>query len=71
MLNNFADRAQTFADQKGSFVGLNEMTANELTDAQVYDYTIGSKAVFTAWFTYVTLIWSLKASLLFFYSRLT
>jgi len=60
-----------FADDYGSFVGLNEQTAAALSDETAARFEIGSKALFVAWISYVTLIWSLKASLLFFYSRLT
>lgn len=31
----------------------------------------GSKALFAAWFTYVTLIWTLKGQVLGYYNRLT
>jgi hypothetical protein len=60
-----------FADDYGSFVGLNEHTAAALSDEAAARLKIGSKALFVAWISYVTLIWSLNASLLFFYSRLT
>lgn len=55
----------------GAFVGLTTETANALTDEEVKTLEIGSKALFVAWLSYVTLIWSLKASVLCFYSRLT
>ncbi|TVY34178.1 hypothetical protein LOCC1_G008102 [Lachnellula occidentalis] len=55
----------------GSNVGLNEQTAAALSDEAASRFKVGSKALFVAWLSYVSLIWSLKASLLFFYSRLT
>ncbi|KAF4540326.1 uncharacterized protein LTHEOB_9422 [Lasiodiplodia theobromae] len=55
----------------GTFIGLTEEEANALTDAQVYSLGIGSKALFSAWISYICLIWCLKGSVLFFYNRLT
>ncbi|TVY34904.1 hypothetical protein LSUB1_G006825 [Lachnellula subtilissima] len=55
----------------GSFVGLNDQTAEALSNHTAARYKVGSQALFCAWISYVSLIWSLKASLLFFYSRLT
>ncbi|TVY36494.1 hypothetical protein LOCC1_G008207 [Lachnellula occidentalis] len=60
-----------FADSFGSNVGLNKETAEALSDETVSRFTVGSKALFVAWLSYVSLIWSLKACLLFFYSRIT
>ena len=58
-------------DDYGSFMGLDEQSAPALTDAEASRLEVGSKALFAAWISYVSLIWSLKASLLCFYSRLT
>ena len=60
-----------FADSFGSFVGLNDQIAEALSNHTAARYKVGSQALFCAWISYVSLIWSLKASLLFFYSRLT
>lgn len=58
-------------NDNGSIVGLNEETAALLSDEEAARIKLGSQALFVAWISYVTLIWSLKASLLVFYSRLT
>ncbi|KAI9732442.1 MAG: hypothetical protein M1834_001650 [Cirrosporium novae-zelandiae] len=55
----------------GSFVGLNEQTAAALDEKTVKSYTIGSKALFVAWITYVSMIWCMKAVLLGLYNRIT
>ena len=55
----------------GSLVGLTAEKANILADEEAAMLEIGSKALFTAWLSYVSLIWCMKASLLFFYRRLT
>ncbi|KAL3424532.1 hypothetical protein PVAG01_03813 [Phlyctema vagabunda] len=55
----------------GAFVGLTPETVSKLTDDEIANMETGSKALFVAWLSYVTLIWSLKASVLCFYSRLT
>lgn len=52
-------------------MGLNEQSAAALTDAEASPLEVGSKALFAAWISYVSLILSLEASLLCFYSRLT
>ncbi|KAF9639664.1 hypothetical protein BFW01_g11470 [Lasiodiplodia theobromae] len=55
----------------GSFVGLTDETAELLTPPVIESFTTGSKALFAAWFTYVTLIWTLKGQVLGYYNRLT
>ncbi|OMP84629.1 hypothetical protein BK809_0001732 [Diplodia seriata] len=55
----------------GSFVGLNEETAQQLAPPMIASLTTGSKALFAAWFTYITLIWTLKGQVLGYYNRLT
>ncbi|KAF2848981.1 hypothetical protein T440DRAFT_534498 [Plenodomus tracheiphilus IPT5] len=55
----------------GTYVGLTPSTALQLDDATISSYIRGSKALFTAWLCYATLIWSLKTTVLFFYHRLT
>lgn len=44
------------------------LAGNEATIATL---TKGSKALFAAWFTYVTLIWTLKGQVLGYYNKLT
>lgn len=55
----------------GSLVGLTVEKSNALTDEEADLLLTGSKALFVAWLSYTSLIWCLKASLLFFYRRLT
>jgi hypothetical protein len=55
----------------GSQTSLTEATADLLTDPEVRMLRIGSKALFVAWLSYTSLIWCMKATLLFFYTRLT
>jgi hypothetical protein len=55
----------------GSLIGLTELDVAGLTDAEISAKEIGSKALFIAWISYVSLIWSMKATVLFFYRRLT
>lgn len=56
---------------KGSAVGLTPETSLLLPPATVHDFTIGAKALFTAWICYISLTWCLKAVLLVLYTRLT
>ena len=44
---------------------------NDLTEKQIAELTLGSKAQWAAWFTYTGMIWSMKFCVLFFYKRLT
>lgn len=55
----------------GSAVGLTPETALLLPVATVREFTIGAKALFTAWICYISLTWCLKAVLLVLYTRLT
>lgn len=57
----------------GSSVGLDEKSAQMLAgnEATIATLTKGSKALFAAWFTYVTLIWTLKGQVLGYYNKLT
>ncbi|KAK7524943.1 uncharacterized protein IWZ02DRAFT_489311 [Phyllosticta citriasiana] len=56
---------------KGTFVGLDASTAQSLSPADSSSLEKGSKALFAAWFIYVTLIWTLKGTVLGYYYRLT
>lgn len=38
---------------------------------EIHERQFGSKCLLVSWFAYVTLIWVLKACMLFFYKRLT
>lgn len=42
-----------------------------LTDAEVRAYIFGSQEQLIAWYSYTALIWSMKATMLFFFNRLT
>ncbi|KAF2220353.1 hypothetical protein BDZ85DRAFT_204208 [Elsinoe ampelina] len=42
-----------------------------MTSSDIERITSGSKFQFAAWYTYTSMIWSMKASMLFFYRRLT
>ncbi|OWT42718.1 hypothetical protein VFPPC_18131 [Pochonia chlamydosporia 170] len=55
----------------GSIKGMTDEIARTLTEEQKNRITSGSKLVFLGWFIYVTLIWVLKACMLYLYGRLT
>ncbi|KHN94415.1 uncharacterized protein MAM_07731 [Metarhizium album ARSEF 1941] len=57
--------------QWGSIVGLTDDLALSLTGAQKQRIVMGAKADIAGWCLYITLIWCLKACMLFFYRRLT
>ncbi|KAG5982187.1 hypothetical protein E4U55_002205 [Claviceps digitariae] len=55
----------------GSIVGMTEAKALDLTKSERVSIVRGSKAVIAGWCLYISLIWCLKACVLFFYRRLT
>ncbi|KAH8707660.1 hypothetical protein GQ44DRAFT_628361 [Phaeosphaeriaceae sp. PMI808] len=57
--------------QFGSITGMNDATALTLTPEQLRRIVVGSKCPLAGWIVYTTLIWCLKACLLFFYNQLT
>ncbi|RHZ63410.1 uncharacterized protein CDV56_100707 [Aspergillus thermomutatus] len=57
--------------QHGANIGLSAAQRAAMTPEQVKSLVIGSKCLLAGWTCYVTLIWSLKACMLFFYNRLT
>ncbi|KAF2153620.1 hypothetical protein K461DRAFT_292343 [Myriangium duriaei CBS 260.36] len=61
----------TVAFKKGQNVDLSESMISQLTEADIKRLTWGSKVELSAWYSYITLIWCLKFTLLFFYRRLT
>ncbi|KAF4548084.1 Hypothetical protein D9617_32g092040 [Elsinoe fawcettii] len=61
----------TVAFQKGQNVDLLPSMIEKLTAADIARITWGSKVELAAWYSYITLIWCLKFTLLFFYQRLT
>lgn len=50
---------------------MNDALALTLSDQQKERIVIGSKCLVAGWVLYVTLIWCLKACMLFLYRRLT
>lgn len=42
-----------------------------MSDEAVQKLQAGSKLVIVGWFAYCTIVWSLKATVLFYYNRLT
>ncbi|KAK2040454.1 hypothetical protein LZ31DRAFT_529685 [Colletotrichum somersetense] len=57
--------------QYGSITGMTDEIALTLSDKQIERIVIGSKCLLAGWCLYVTLIWCLKACMLFLYRRLT
>jgi hypothetical protein len=57
--------------QHGTNIGLSDEQRAAATPELVADLVYGSKCLLAGWTCYVTLIWSLKACMLFFYNRLT
>ncbi|KAL2862397.1 uncharacterized protein BJX67DRAFT_385648 [Aspergillus lucknowensis] len=57
--------------QHGTNIGLTNTQRAALTPEQTASLVFGSKCLMAGWTCYVTLIWSLKACMLFFYNRLT
>ncbi|PGH36151.1 hypothetical protein GX50_01006 [[Emmonsia] crescens] len=57
--------------QFGSTTGINDEIALKLTEEQKRRMIIGTKCLLAGWCIYVTLIWCLKACMLFLYNRLT
>ena len=53
--------------------GTNQMTPAEhamITPEELHSRTLGSKAIITGWFCYITFIWGAKTCLLMFYHKL-
>ncbi|PVH99720.1 hypothetical protein DM02DRAFT_528465, partial [Periconia macrospinosa] len=46
-------------------------TERALTQDEIYQYTVGSKLQFMAWYTYTAFLWCLKGSMLAFFRRMT
>jgi hypothetical protein len=59
------------AGQYGTNIGIPDAQRAALTPDQIELLARGSKCLLAGWTCYVTLIWSLKACMLFFYNRLT
>ncbi|PNP52504.1 hypothetical protein FNYG_15838 [Fusarium nygamai] len=56
---------------KGSITGMTDEIALSLTPEQYRSHETGAKWLFAAWYVYVSLIWSLKGIILFFFWRIT
>jgi hypothetical protein len=50
---------------------MNDEIALQLTEEEKKNIVFGSKCLLAAWCIYVTMIWLLKACMLFLYGRLT
>ncbi|KAL1960120.1 hypothetical protein VTO42DRAFT_292 [Malbranchea cinnamomea] len=57
--------------QNGTNIGLSDEQRASLTDEEHARLVFGSKCLLAGWCCYSTLIWCLKACMLFFYHRLT
>ncbi|KAJ6788241.1 hypothetical protein PWT90_10622 [Aphanocladium album] len=57
--------------QWGSIVGMTDEKALKLSEHEKENIVKGAKADIAGWCLYITLIWCLKACMLFFYRRLT
>ncbi|OLN90184.1 hypothetical protein CCHL11_09817 [Colletotrichum chlorophyti] len=57
--------------EKGSITGMTDEIALSLTPEEYKSHETGAKWLFAAWYIYVSLIWSLKGIMLFFFSRVT
>lgn len=57
--------------QYGTNIGLTDEQRAALSPEEEARLVFGSKCLMAGWTCYVTLIWSLKACMLFFYNRLT
>lgn len=59
------------AGQTGTNIGLSDAQRAALTPDEIATLEFGTKCNLAGWLMYTTLIWSLKACMLFFYARLT
>ncbi|KDB21942.1 hypothetical protein H109_06082 [Trichophyton interdigitale MR816] len=57
--------------QTGTNIGLSDAQRAALTPDEIATLEFGTKCNLAGWLMYTTLIWSLKACMLFFYARLT
>ena len=47
------------------------LATKTLTDQEIATFEFGSKQQLAAWYSYTALIWTMKATMLFFFHRLT
>ncbi|KAK1723330.1 uncharacterized protein BDZ83DRAFT_580984 [Colletotrichum acutatum] len=57
--------------QNGTNIGITNDIGATLTSEEIAKFEFGSKCLLAGWNFYVTLIWCLKACILFFFSRIT
>ncbi|WQF85480.1 hypothetical protein CDEST_10494 [Colletotrichum destructivum] len=57
--------------QNGTNIGITNEIGATLTSEEIAKFEFGSKCLLAGWNFYVTLIWCLKACILFFFSRIT
>ncbi|KAK1970016.1 hypothetical protein LY78DRAFT_722089 [Colletotrichum sublineola] len=57
--------------QNGTNIGITDEIGATLTAEEIVKFEFGSKCLLAGWNFYVTLIWCLKACILFFFSRIT
>ncbi|KAI8238849.1 Alpha-L-fucosidase 2 [Colletotrichum sp. SAR 10_96] len=57
--------------QNGTNIGITDEIGATLTPQEIAKFEFGSKCLLAGWNFYVTLIWCLKACILFFFSRIT
>ncbi|GAT31225.1 hypothetical protein RIB2604_04100360 [Aspergillus luchuensis] len=60
-----------FVFRFGANAGLSDEQRASMEEWEIHERQFGSKCLLVSWFAYVTLIWVLKACMLFFYKRLT
>jgi hypothetical protein len=61
----------TLTGQFGTNIGFTDAQRAAFSEEEIKVLARGSKCLLAGWTCYVTLIWSLKACMLFFYNRLT
>ncbi|KAH0422186.1 hypothetical protein CcaCcLH18_12967 [Colletotrichum camelliae] len=57
--------------QNGTNIGITDEIGATLTSQEIAKFEFGSKCLLAGWNFYITLIWCLKACILFFFSRIT
>ncbi|KAK2855633.1 hypothetical protein FQN49_005002 [Arthroderma sp. PD_2] len=64
-------RHDRYLGRTGTNIGLSDAQRAALTPSELAALEFGTKCNLAGWLMYTTLIWSLKACMLFFYARLT
>ncbi|KAK2053398.1 hypothetical protein LY76DRAFT_581822 [Colletotrichum caudatum] len=63
--------SNTLPGQNGTNIGITDEIGATLTAKEIAKLEFGSKCLLAGWTFYVTLIWCLKACILFFFNRIT